>query len=90
MIDLKELENKSSADIGVVMDQFENEMQVANHHLKLVQDEIIKYRRAMLELKMRKNDLDIKDNMARENIRRLESDLRILRNAFFQAKRAGL
>lgn len=90
MISLKELENKSSTDIGTVMDQFENELQIANHHLKLVQDEEIKVRRAMIDLRAKKADNDLVMNKAKENIKRLESDLRILRNSFFNAKRQGL
>lgn len=90
MINLKDLESKSSADIGVVMDTFENELQVANHHMKLVKDEEVKIRRAMIDLRAKKADNDLMVNKAAENIKRLESDLRILRNAFFNAKRSGI
>jgi hypothetical protein len=90
MINLKDLESKSSADIGGVMDTFENELQVANHHMKLVKDEEVKIRRAMIDLRAKKADNDLMVNKAAENIKRLESDLRILRNAFFNAKRSGI
>lgn len=84
-----EIGNKSSVEIGTIIDDFERDLQMANKHFSLVKESNHKLAREILELRIKKKDNDIMVEKANENVKRLESDLKILRNAFWNAKRSG-
>jgi len=68
--------NRSSADIGTISDEKEKELQEAIKSHSRVEQEILLLRRASLE--------------ASQNIKVIQSELRVLKNQFFSAKNSGL
>jgi hypothetical protein len=86
MIEPKDLERQSSEEIDEIIVEREKELQTANHHYAIVIEESHNLTRQMLEMRIRKNSNAIMVEKAKENVKRLESDLRILRSAFWAAK----
>ena len=70
------LANKSSAEIGNIQDEKEKELQEAIKAYSKVEQEILLLRRASLE--------------AAQNIKVIQSELRVLKHLFFAAKDGGL
>ena len=86
MIEAKDLEGKSSEEIDTIIVEQEKGLQTANHHYSIVVEESHRLNREMLQLRIKKNDNAIMVEKAKENVKRFESDLRILRSAFWSAK----
>lgn len=90
MIDPSDLEGKSSHEISLLLDDMERSLQTANQHMAIVKTEGHELGREILKLRIKKKDNDIMVEKAVENVKRLESDLKITKNAFWGAKNAGL
>lgn len=81
---------KSSADIGVEMDEKERELQSAIRALFEVEQEILLLSRQIIDLQGKKKDFEMSKLKATQNLRVIQSELKILKNAFWASKNQGL
>ena len=79
------MDNSDDIDNKKVM--AEKEMQAANVHLGIVIDEKNRIDRQMIDLMAKKKDLQIVIDKARFNVKRLESDIKLLTSAFWRSRR---
>ena len=82
--------NLSSAEIGTKQVEKEKELQVANKSLYVVEQEILLIRRQIIDLQGKRTDLEIVRSKASQNLRVIQSELRILKQSFWAAKNGGL
>ena len=82
----EELARMSSDEIDNKKVEAEKELQTANAHLGIVIEEKNRIDRQMIDLMAKKKDLQIVIDKARFNVKRLESDIRIMTNAFWKAR----
>lgn len=87
---MTDLENKSSFEIGTLKDEKEKELQKANEFLSTVKQERFRLQRQKIELSMKIKDIEISEEKASHNVRLLASDIKIMTNAFWNAKNGGL
>lgn len=90
MITQKELENKTSYDISLLIDEKEKELRTMIGAEAIVSAENHDLIKKMLELKIKKKDSDISLDKAHSLVRNIESELRVLRSAFWSAKNSGV
>ena len=81
--DLSKLSSDEIDNLKVVA---EKEMQISNIHLGIVIEEKNRIDRQMIDLMAKKKDLQIVIDKARFNVKRLESDMRILTSAFWKTR----
>lgn len=88
---------KSSDDIDRLIVELEKELQEANRCLSSCGQDYNVIRRAILEKKQELSALEIKRHesggvmgKARENVKRLESEIRINKSIFWQKKKEGM
>jgi hypothetical protein len=81
---------KSSAEIGQEIDDKEKELQTAIKNLSLVEQEILTFRRQIIDIQGKRTDLELLKSKASQNLRVIQSDLRILKQEFWSSKNSGL
>ena len=64
----------------------EKELKASEHSAALVKDEILSLSRQILEIRVKKNGLDSEYERARYNIKRVQSDIKILTSKFWQSR----
>lgn len=84
------LENKSSFEIGTLKDEKEKELQKANEFLSTVKQERLRLQRQKIDISMKIKDLEIAEEKARHNVQAIGSDIKLMTNAFWNAKNGGL
>ena len=80
----------NSAEIGNIQDQKEKYLQKAIHDLALIEQQILLLRRQVIDLQGKRTDLELMKSKASQNVRVIQSELRILKNTFWAAKNSGL
>lgn len=80
----------NSAEIGNIQDQKEKDLQKAIYDLALIEQEILLLRRQVIDLQGKRTDLELMKSKASQNVRVIQSELRILKNTFWAAKNSGL
>jgi len=80
----------TSHDAETAQLKFEAELREASHNYGIVEQQMNELRRKALELTLEKDGLREPLRKARENIRRLESELRTAKIEFFRLNREGL
>ena len=84
------MSNESSYDIGILSDQKEAELRAAITAYCTVEQEILKLSRSIIELQMKKKDLEVIKSKAGQNKALISSTLRELKSKYFSARNAGL
>lgn len=84
-----DLTNLTSVEIRNLSDERERELQKANEYLSTVVQERLRLQRQIIEIQLRKKDLEIAEEKATHVVRSIRSDLNILENAFWAAKNSG-
>ncbi len=82
--------DKSSAEIGTEIDEKEKSLQEAIKNLSTIEQEILLLRRSMIDLSGKRTDLELNKSKASQNLRVIQSELRILKQQFWSAKNSGL
>lgn len=82
--------NASSAEIGTIQDEKEKELQSAIANLTTIEQEILLLRRKIIDLQGIKADLEFTKSKASQNVRVIQSELRILKQQFWSARNSGL
>jgi hypothetical protein len=80
----------SSYDVGLKQDEKEKELQEAIKILFEVEQNILMLSRKIIDLQGQKKDLEIAQSKGNQNVKVLQSELRVLRNQFFAAKNSGI
>ncbi len=80
----------TSFDAETALIQFEHELQEATRAYGVVEQEMNEHRRKMLDMEIKKNDLRELCRKGRENIKRIESELRLAKTHFFRLKAENL
>ena len=81
---------KSSSDIANLIDDREREQQTAIKTLSSVEQAILLLRREIINLQGKRTDLEMTKSKASQNLRVIQSELRILKQEFWSAKNGGL
>ena len=81
---------KSSAEIGVEQDGKEKENQIAIKNCATIEQEILLLQRQIIDLQGKKKDLEYAHSKASQNLRVINSELRILKQSFWAARNSGL
>jgi hypothetical protein len=89
MNDLNDVQNLSSEEIDNLKVEKEKELQQANYHLGIVEEENHRIGKQILELRIKKKDSDIMLDKAKHNARRIAADIRILTSAFWASRNGG-
>ena len=82
--------NKSSAEIGLEIDKKEVELQAAIKDLSTIEQEILLLRRQIIDMQGKRTDLEFAKSKASQNLRLIQSELRILKQNFWACKNEGL
>ncbi len=82
--------DKTSAEIGILIDEKEKSLQEAIKNLSTIEQEILLLCRKVIDLQGERTDLELTRSKASQNLRVLQSDLRILKQAFWASKNSGL
>ena len=82
--------NKSSAEIGLEIDKKEVELQAAIKDLSTIEQEILLLRRQIIDMQGKRTDLEFAKSKASQNLRLIQSELRILKQNFWACKYEGL
>lgn len=79
-------ETMSSDDIDNLKVKAEKELIEAEKSAAIVKDETLSLARQILEIRIKKNALDQEYERARFNVKRIQSDIKVLTSKFWQAK----
>lgn len=79
-------ERMSPEEIDNIKVDREKELIEAERSAAIVQDEILGLARQILEIRVKKNALESSYGQARFNVKRLQSDIKVLTSKFWQAK----
>lgn len=80
----------SSFEIGTKIDELEKELREADGNLFAVDCEDIRLAKEILLLQIKRKENQSFFAKAKHNVRRINSELRVLRNKFWSAKNQGL
>lgn len=84
------LENKTSAEIGILLDEKSKQIsEFLKFHHKVEQEKLL-LQRDILDLQRKKKDLEIELNKSMHNLKQMSIELSLLKNAFFAAKNSEL
>jgi chromosome segregation ATPase len=81
---------KTSFEAETAMLSFEKDLQKSSESTGLLESEMNDLRRKMLDMEIRKNDLKESIRKGRENIKRIESELRTCKIEFWRLKHENL
>lgn len=85
-VDALDFERMSPDEIDNLRVEKEKELKASEHAGALVKDEILSLAKQILEIRIKKNDLDSEYERARYNVKRIQSDIKVLTSKFWQAK----
>lgn len=89
-MDMENLDNKSSHELGTLSDTKEQELRKAIDTQSTIEQAIIMVARQIIELQAKKKDLELAKSKANHNRQILASELRELKSRFFSARNSGL
>jgi hypothetical protein len=89
-MDMENLDNKSSHDLGTLSDEKEQELRKVIGAQATIEQEIILISRQIIELQGKKKDLEFAKSKANQNRQILASELRELKSRFFSARNSGI
>ena len=84
------LEGKSSADIDTIKVEKEKELSVALDNCYAVEQERLLLQKDILGKQAAKKDLDIALSKAEHIVRQLNIEIKLLNNAFWNARNSGI
>jgi peptidoglycan hydrolase CwlO-like protein len=85
-IDSLNLDTMCADDIDNMRVDKEKELKESEHSAALVKDEILALSKQILEIRIKKNTLDAEYERARYNVKRIQSDIKVLTSKFWQSK----
>jgi peptidoglycan hydrolase CwlO-like protein len=85
-VDSLDFENMSPDDIDNLKVEKEKELKQAEHAAALVKDESLSLAKQILEIRIKKNTLDQEYERARYNVKRIQSDIKVLTSKFWQSR----
>jgi peptidoglycan hydrolase CwlO-like protein len=85
-IDALQFERMSPDEIDSVRVDKEKELKESEHAAALVKDEILSLSKSILEIRIKKNSLDSEYERARYNVKRIQSDIKVLTSKFWQSR----
>jgi len=80
----------SSTEIANLVSEKENELKTALQSKEIVDQEEISLARQILELRLKKKDVELAISKAQYNVRQLEIEKRQLEKQFWSAKNSGI
>ena len=80
----------SSTEIANLVSEKENELKTALQSKEVVDQEEIALARQILELRLKKKDVELAISKAQYNVRQLEIEKRQLEKQFWSAKNSGI
>jgi hypothetical protein len=80
----------TSSEIANLVAEKENELKTALQSKEVVDQEEISLARQILELRLRKKDVELAISKAQYNVRQLEIEKRQLEKQFWSAKNSGI
>lgn len=83
---MENVDNKSSNEIGLLIDEKEKELSEALKNFHAVEQEKILLQKKKLELQIRIKDLELSVDKASHNIQQIKIELSYYRNAFWKTK----
>lgn len=86
---MENLKNLSSADISNLIAEQEKELGVATSAFYDVEQEKLLLQRQILELRIKQKDLEVSLSKAGQNLKKMQMELKVLRNFFWQARESG-
>lgn len=86
----KPLDQMSSDELDDLKTTKEKELQIEDGHLGLAEQENHRLGKEILELRIKKKDSDIAVDKAKHNVRKLQSDIKIITSYFWNSRRRGL
>ena len=87
---MENLKNLSSAEISNLIAEKEKELGVATSAYYDVEQEKLNLQRQILELRIKQKDLEVVLSKAGQNLKKMQMELKALRNFFWNAKNSGL
>lgn len=84
-----DLTNLSATQIDQKKVEIEKELQMAQEKASIIEQEELEISKQIINLQVRKKDLQIALSKARQIVRTLTLDIRILTSAFWMAKNGG-
>jgi len=85
-VDNLEFERMTPEEIDNLRVESEKHLKDAEHAAALVKDESLALSKRILELRIKKNDIDAEYERARFNVKRITSDIKVLTAKFWQAR----
>ena len=85
-VDALQFERMSPDEIDNLKVEKEKELTEAERSAAIVRDEILTLSRQILEIRIKKNTLDAAYEQARFNVKRIQSDIKVLTSKFWQAR----
>jgi len=82
--------DKTSAEIGVELDELEKSYQKAINAAATIEQEILLLQRQIIDLQGKKKDLEYIKSKGTQNLRVIASELRVMKNMFFATRNSGL
>ncbi len=86
----KPLDQMSSDELDHLKTQKEQELQIEDGHLGLAEQENHRLAKEILALRIQKKDSDMMVDKARHNVRKLQSDIKIITSYFWNTRRRGM
>ena len=83
---ITDLDKMSSDEIDNLKVKAEKELIEAEKSSAIVKDETLSLARQILEIRIKKNALDQEYERARYNVKRIQSDIKVLTSKFWQAR----
>ena len=84
------LDNLTAAEIDTKIVELEKELKSCIVSHEVVEQEKLSFQRDILNLQVKKKDVEMSLSKSMSNIRQLTISLRILKSQFWQAKNSGL
>lgn len=85
-VDALDFERMSPDEIDNLKVEKEKELIEAERSAATVKDEVLGLSRQILEIRIKKNGLDSEYERARYNVKRIQSDIKVLTSKFWQSK----
>lgn len=80
----------SSSELSQLLADKEKELSESLETQMLVEDEILKIQKSVIELHLKKKDLEIAASKGKYNIKQLQIEIKIVTNRFWSAKNSGI
>jgi hypothetical protein len=86
---MEDIRNLSSAEISNLIAEKEKELGIATNIYYDVEQEKLLLQRQILELQIKKKDFEVSLSKASQNLKKMQLELKALRNFFWNAKNSG-